>query len=240
MNLEQMRHLFRSISGRHDLVDDDAGKMADFYINEGSKFLDRLDETPKSWASRFEIISAGAWYVQFPYCRAVKEVWLVTADGRWQLEKKNLQDLLSEYLSALPTSWTNGTPLYYSPTITRYIPETLGVPTLATFAAYLDIISPMAGYGSNAVLFNVPVDKDTMVDVRGLFYSRPLVTLKDENYWSSQHPHLLALAALRQTHLNQRNETLLKSVDASIKEEMARVGMDLVEELVAEVDEIES
>lgn len=240
MNLEQIRHLFRSISGRYDLVDADSGKMADFYINEGSKFLDRRDENQKTWASRFEIISAGTFYLQFTLCRAIKEVWMVTADGRWQLEKKDLQDLLSEYLAALPSGWTNGTPLYYSPTITRYIPESVGVPTLATFAAYLDVISPMPGYGYNAVVFNAPVDQTTLVDVRGLFYSNPLANNKDENYWSAQHPHLLALAALRATHLSQRNETLLKSVDAAIKEEMATIGMDLVEELVAEVDEMES
>ena len=57
MNLLQIRTKFRDISGRFDLVNSDySDNGADFYINEGRKFLDRLGEVQKSWASCFRFI----------------------------------------------------------------------------------------------------------------------------------------------------------------------------------------
>ena len=75
MNLLQLRVKFREISGRFDLVNDDGSDNgADFFINEGRKYLDRLDETQKSWASCFRWLEIGKFSVSFPYCRAIKEV----------------------------------------------------------------------------------------------------------------------------------------------------------------------
>ena len=49
MNLLQIRQKFRTLSGRHDLVESDGSDNgADFYINAGQRHLDRLDETQKS------------------------------------------------------------------------------------------------------------------------------------------------------------------------------------------------
>ena len=126
MNLIQIRTKFRDISGRFDLVNDDlSDNGADFFINEGRKFLDRLDETQKSWATKLCPLAVGELSVSFPYCRAIKEVWVAGAiDGRWQLEKKPLQDLVDGYLSGLPSEFINGIPLFYSPCITRPMVDT--------------------------------------------------------------------------------------------------------------------
>jgi len=110
MNLLQVRTKFRGISGRHDLVNADfSDNGADFYINEGRKFIDRLDETQKSWASCFRFLEVGQFSVSFPHCRAIKEVWVASVTARWQLKKISLQDLISEYLTGLPASRSVGT-----------------------------------------------------------------------------------------------------------------------------------
>jgi len=68
MNLLQLRTKFRSLSGRFDLVNADfTDNGADFFINEGRKYLDRLDETQKSWASCFRFVEVG----QFAGCKGV-------------------------------------------------------------------------------------------------------------------------------------------------------------------------
>ena len=238
MNLLQIRTKFRDISGRFDLVNEDySDNGADFYINEGRKFLDRLGETQKSWASCFRFIEIEGYVVHFPYCRAIKEVWAVSTSARWQLEKTNLQDLIAGYLTGLPSSRNTGTPLYYSPAITRYIPENETADSFESFVGWVDIPSGNA-HEYNSVIINVPSSEKIALDIKGLFYSMELVNDTDENYWSAVHPLLLIMAAMRQLEIINRNTQGVNDWTNSIVSEMRQLEMDLVEELIAEVDQI--
>ena len=72
MTLLELRTQFRTESGRHDLVTDAfADSGADFYINAGQRYMDRLVNTPKSIVRVFRELAVGAYYVIFPYCRAM-------------------------------------------------------------------------------------------------------------------------------------------------------------------------
>ena len=239
MNLLQLRTKFRSLSGRFDLVNSDfSDNGADFFINEGRKYLDRLDETQKSWASCFRFVEIGHFSVSFPYCRAIKEVWAATISARWQLEKKSLQDLTAGYLTGLPSSRNTGSPLYYAPCIVRYIPENAEAGDIEAFAGFTDV---EAGnyHEYNSVLLSVPADEQIMLDIRGLFYSMELIEDTDKNYWSEVHPMLLYMSAMRQIEVSNRNSQGVKDWTSSIRDEVSQLGMDLVEELIAEVDQME-
>ncbi len=239
MNLREIRTKFRDLSGRYDLVNDDfTDNGSDFFINAASKWLDKALETTKSWASYMAIVSAGTWYVQVPSARAFKEVWITTDEGKWQLTKKRLQDLIAAFYTELPANWTNGTPEYYSPTITRYIPEDVTPATLATFATYVGVISP-TDYEYNAIILSAPVDRDTLVEVIGLFYSKEMTLDGDTNFWSVAHPLLLIEAAIRQTHLVSGNKPMLDVIDRGLDGDITRLDKDLVEQIIAEVDQME-
>lgn len=239
MNLIQIREKFRELSGRYDLVDDDLGDNgADFYINEASKWLDRLAETTKTFGSFMTIIAAGAWYVRFPFARAIKEVWISTAAGRWQLEKKRLQDLIAGYITEPPASITNGTPYYFSPAISRYIPEVVSAVTLATFANYINVMTN-TNLEYDAVMFSVPIDQGALVEVYGLFYNKALNDDEDENYWSVSHPMLLIEAAIRQTYKISGNSAMLKISNDTIGRDLIEIDKDFVEQMIAELDEME-
>jgi len=240
MNLLQIRQKFRELSGLYDLVNEDGSDNgADFFINEGRKFLDRLDETQKSWASCFRFIEVGHFSTSFPYCRAIKEVWVAdTTNSRWQLEKKDLQDLIAGYMADVPSERNEGTPLYYSPCITRYIPEDADITEIEAFVGYVDIPSGNA-HEYNTIMLNVPVQYKTMVEIKGLFYSQELVNDEDKNYWSEVHPMLLIMAAMRQVEIANRNTQGVNDWTNAILMEMKQLGMDLVEELIAEVDQME-
>lgn len=239
MNLLQLRQQFRSISGRHDLVDAvGADTGADFYINEGRKFLDQLDETQKSWASCFRFLEVGFWAVQFPQCRAIKEVWAATTTAHWQLEKESLQDLLTTYMTTVPSSIDPGDSLYYSPAVNRYIPEDATADEFDAFIGYTDIIAG-SGYDYNAVIVMPPPDEKLLIEIKGLFWSMELVRDTDQNYWSASHPMLLIMATMRQIEIINRNTQGVRDWEISIRTAMAGLGMDLVEELVAEADEME-
>ena len=241
MNLLQVRTKFREFSGRHDLVNADySDNGADFFLNEGRKFLDRLDETKKSWGICYRFIQVGRYSTTFPYCRAIKEVWVATTnedEGRWQLEKKNLQDLTAGYLTGFPSARTNGTPLYYSPGIGRHIPEDVAANEMEAYAGFVDVMAaPSHEY--NAILINVPTDKKLMVEIRGLFYSHELVNDTDTNYWSEVHPLLLIMSAMRYIEVVNRNTQGVNDWTNAIMVDMKQIGSDLVEELIAEADEM--
>lgn len=235
MNLLQTRKKFRDLAGRNDLVNEDGSDNgANFYIHEGQKYLDRQDETQKSWASAFRFIDIGHYSASIPYCRAIKEVWIASTTARWQLEKMDLQDLIAEYLTGNPAERSTGNPLYFTPTITRYIPENA---VTADFESYLQWVEIPAGpsHEYNSILLNVPVLDKVVVEVKGLFYTAELVEDTDENHWSVNHALLLITAAMRQTEVVNRNPRGIKLLDEIIRKDTTQLGMDLVEEIIAEV-----
>ena len=238
MNLLQIRTKFRELSGRFDLVNSDYSDAgADFFINEGRKFLDRLDTNQKSFASCFRFVELGFYAVSVPYCRAIKEVWAATSSVRWRLEKKNLQALITEYLTGLPSSRSTGTPLYFSPTISRYIPEGETADSFESFIGWVEIPSGDA-HEYNTVILNVPVSEKTVIEVKGLFYSKELLLETDQNYWTVTNPMLLIMAAMRQTEIINRNTQGVNDWTNAIAVDMKQLGMDYVEEIIAEVTSI--
>ena len=239
MNLLQLRTKFRELSGKFDLVNADySDNGADFFINEGSKFLDRLNENQKSWASAFRIVEIGKYSASIQYCRAIKEVWAATTTARWQLEKKSLQDLINDYLLGTPAERTSGEPAYYSPTLTRYIPEDIEISDFESFLQWVEVPSGNAEE-YNTILLSAPTDKRLVVEVKGLFYSSRLVADEDKNYWSVNHPLLLYMAAMRYVEVVNRNTQGVNDWTNAIAEDASKIGMDLVEELIAEATEME-
>ncbi len=239
MNLKEIRTNFRNISGRYDLVKDDlSDNGANFYINEGSKWLDRKVETSKSWGTYPIIKPVGTWYIRFPFARAVKEVWFTTSEGKAQLEKTRLQDLMAQFYTSLPSVWSNGTPEYYAPTITRLIPEILTPATLALLDDYIGVISPIS-HDYNTVVISKPIDREALFEVTGLFYSKFLELDIDENFWSQVHPLLLIQASILQTYITSGNRPMMKTYGENVIDQLKDIGMDLVEQAIAEIDEME-
>jgi hypothetical protein len=97
MNLLELRTQFVKISGRYDLVVDTTDWVdngADFYINAGQNFLDRLRDTPKAQNTIFTALDAGEWYVTFARCRSIREVW-INMENSQLLSARPIRELLS-------------------------------------------------------------------------------------------------------------------------------------------------
>jgi hypothetical protein len=241
MDLLRLRQQFRTVSGRFDLVNaDGSDNGADFFINAGQRHLDRMDETQKSWAIAYKFCEADSYSVVFRWCRAVQEVWASTTTARWQLEKKDLQDLVAAYFTALPSGIDSGDALYYSPMITRAAPETFKTPAdeFESFAGYVDVVSK-DHFAYNAVLIAPPTDERILLEIKGLFYSDQLTEDTDKSYWSEMHPDVLIMSAMRSIEIINRNTQGVNDWDASIATAVAGIGKDLVEEEIAEVTQIE-
>jgi len=241
MDLIQLRKKFRSLSGRFDLVNEDGSDNGvDFFINSGQRHLDRMDETQKSWGSSFRFLEADRYSVQFPYCRAIKEVWVGSTTAKWQLDKKDLQDLLAAYFTTLPSGIDSGTPLYYSPTISRAVPETYKTPAdeLEAFIGYVDVMSANH-FAYNSILISPPTDEKLVVEVKGLFYTDQLTEDEDKSYWSEVHPDVLIMSAMRMVEVVNRNTQGVNDWDNSIAAAIVGIGKDLVEEEIAGVTQIQ-
>lgn len=234
MNLVEIRHMFRDLSGRYDLVDDEGdNSTVDLYINSACRYLDRLTETQKSFATHYKAISSGSWNVQFPYCRAVKEIWVASTTARWQLEKKDIQDLLAGILTEKISGLDTGDALYYAPVLTQVVG-----PVPIEIANYIDTIT-VSGQLYNAALILPPTDVKLLVEVKGLFYSTPLVNNKDENFWTNVHPNTLLKAALRELEIFNQNAQKVADWEKSIVLDVDGINKDLVDEHIAEFDEME-
>jgi hypothetical protein len=79
---------------------------------------------------------------------------------------------------------------------------------------------------------------ENIFEVKGLFYSHKLTNENDENYWSVTNPLLLIMSAMRQIEIVNRNTQGVNDWTNSIAAEMTQLGMDLVEEIIAEVSEM--
>lgn len=237
MNLKAFRKFLVTQAGRYDLVNDDfSDNGIDSFIIAGSKYLDNLNETQKSWGVSYQNLAIDEISISLPYCRAIKEVWAISStEGRWEVEKKDFKDLMDEYLAALPSEMESGTIEYYSPCITRIIPSTT---TLSSYQENLSYIS-VAGNEYNGILFNVPTSEAISIMVSGLFYSNPLTSDTSSNYWTDEHPILLYMSTMRQIEIITGTTQGLKTWEASIATEMRLLGMNLIEEEIAKIDRME-
>ena len=238
MNLLELRKLFRQLSGRFDLVNEDGSDNgANFFINEGRKFLDRLDETKDSESTHFATIPLGHFSLSFPYCRAVRNIWVATTSARWFLKRKHLKDLIATYLTTLPSSLSVGTPLYWAPCVTRLPTNELTVANVDAIVGYMDVPSGSTP-DFNAIILDVPTEQSLTVGITGLFYSNELVEDTDTNYWSSSHPFLLYMSAMRALEINNRNTQGVNDWTNAILAEVRQLGFDYVESEIAEVNQI--
>lgn len=236
MNLFQLLRTFRSISGRYDLVDDDPEKNIVSIINAASMNLDRLAETQKSFSSYFAFLNVGAFQLSIPYCRAIKEVWASSTTARWQIEKKKLQEIIVNYMSS--DTIDSGDSSYYSPVVTRKMPDDADLSTFATYMTYLDT-QPNLDANYNGIVIVPPTDTKIMIEVKGLFYSAPLTEDDDENYWSAIHPMTLLRSVMRELDIFNQNQSKVENWNKALSLDIENINKDLVAELISEIDEID-
>jgi hypothetical protein len=235
MNFRQIKAVFRNLSGRYDLVDDDADETIEHLINEASRTLDRSGENPKSWGSHFEQLAIDSYVVSIPLCRAIKEVWVSTASAHYQLEKEDLANLVSMYLSE---SNDSGSPLSYSPVITRKIPEDADLSTLTSFLTYVETQTGL-DHDYNALIVMPKVSEAMLVEVKGLFYSARLVEDDDTNYWTTVHPLTLIKAVMYELEVFNQNKSKTDLWRKALNDDLIGINKDLVEQLISEVDQME-
>jgi len=238
MTLSEIRALFETRSGRSDLVDEDGSDNgADFFIQSGQRTLDRMVETEKSWARSFKTLAAGDYYAIFKGCRAVKEVWLSTSDGRTRLTKVSQTELRKTYDEDAPDEIDQRDSLVYCLISLRTYPSDSKVIIDYLYDHKLED-DATDDYEYKGIIFSPPPDVAAQLEVFGLFSSTTLTDDDDESYWSVNHPEILLMAALYHLEVSYRNTEGAKDWMGAINFELMNIEKDWVENEIADVTQI--
>jgi len=239
MTLKEIRALFETRSGRSDLVNTDGSDNgADFYIQSGQRTLDRMTETNKSWARSFKTLAAGDYYAIFKGCRAVKEVWLSTSDGRTRLTKISQSEFRKTYNEDAPDEIDQGDSLVYCLISLRTYPDGDDVVIDYLYDHEL-VMEDTDDFEYMGIIFSPPPDEAAQLEVFGLFYSTTLSADGDESYWSVNHPEILLMAALYHLEVSYRNTEGAKDWLGAMNLELMNLEKDWVENEIADVTQIE-
>lgn len=242
MDYVDVRKKFAELSGRWDLLtatyEDDG---ADFFLNAGQKFLDRLLSDGKMIASYPVIVAAGTFIVKSVGIRAIKEVWVGNVDGKYQLLPDTLQKMKTEYSEEF-SSVPQGAPIYYAPALLRPYPDTLasttGMYNVSDLLLY-NATAPAQHFNYDGIVIMPPPDGTYTVEIVGLFYSPTLsatlanaVWTQTRSYWTEVHPEVLLKAAIYQLHGLYHNTSGAADYKALALEDVTGIDRDAVEEML--------
>jgi hypothetical protein len=218
----QIRKLFAERSGRFDLLnEDDSDSGADFFIQAGTRFLDKSVQHLKSKATSFIAVAANDFYKTFTRCRAIERVWISNTESRTEVELCTPIDFYQAFAGPVSTR-APGRPAYYTPINLRSTDLT-AFESLAQFLQYVTTDDE----AQTGVVFNV-ADGDYVLEIEGLFESDELLANYDDNFWSVNYPDLLLMASLYKLEVFNRNTAGANDWLAGITAELIELEKDMI------------
>lgn len=235
-----IRNKFVELSGRYDLINNDqTDNGADFFLNAGQKYLDRMMSSGKAMARYPLQLTAGVYVAYCAGLRAVKEVWIADVDGKTQLEPVSMNWLRNEYSESFATV-PYGVPKYYAPAVFRPFPDTATGGDLTGMYDTGDLLVDGTHFQMNGIVIMPPPETPYTLSIFGLFYSPTLyatlaagVWTQSASYWTEVHPDTLIAAALFKLEGFYRNSEGAKDFKATVMDDVTGLDHDLVEEELA-------
>lgn len=235
MNLSEIRNKFVEISGRYDLVNEDGSDNgANFYINAGQKFLDRLVERHEDIGRTSRILNTGDYFAKLSNCRAIHSVGVGQIDNFKWLERCDLKPLMDKY--GKPFQYIqNAKPEYFAPAYIR--PANLDSEDYDGIVSYMDVMSDWKNF--NGIIITPPSDQQYHLEIWGKFYSNELLEDSDKSWWTENLDYVLVMAAQRALEVFYRNTQGINDWTNAIRSEMITVEQDYVEELYYQINQLE-
>ena len=251
MDYYLIRKKFCELSGRYDLMNSDyTDNGADFFINAGQSYLDRLQNTGKMQAKNVQSVAAGTIKVYIAGLRAIHRVWAGnTTDGLIELQKAPdiayLRSLYGEQLSGID----QGSPEWYAPAIFRPFVDTSSTTTLSGYYDIDDLILPTGAtpvhYTYTGIIIMPPPDATYYISMYGLFYSPTLSATysapdwtQTKSYWSEVFPDTLIQAGLFKLESFYRNTEGKKDYHDNLMDDILGLDKDMAEEEAAGITEM--
>ena len=241
MTLKAVRDELKEGSGRYDLTSSALNNIINRAIRN---HLDTRGDFPKAQARHISQVAAGTYHIKMQDLRAVQAVWCADSDGRKpQLERVGIAELRNDYTDDI-SSITQGTPVKYAPTVIQLAPELFSIATSSAFSSaspvYEDYEDVTFGdsYDSRGITFMPPTDGTFTFNIWGLFYSKSLSADTDENWWTEQHPEAVNIACNLLLDTRYRNIQGARAWSQHLSEYLVGIQKDVIEEQVAEKNQI--
>lgn len=226
MTLSKVRSEFVNQSGRLDLVNEDGSNNgADFYINAGQKYLDRLIESGQGSSIIYRYVKPLEYLITFNYCRVIEHISISNLSSFYWLNKLEMTELKDIYQKPFEIV-APGRPQYFSLASVEMNHE--GDDLYNGMSIRMNTISDWPEY--NGVVIMPPADQEYHLEIWGKFYSKTLVNDDDENFWTAQFSYILVMAAQRSLEVFYRNSQGAKDWTAAIQSELFEIEKDFVEE----------
>ena len=216
-SIAEARDLFKRLSGRYDLTT----LQIDEYLNRGQEFLDEQSDFQKS-PRRYQVqISAGQALVTLPAAiRAITQVWVGTADSRFELQKVDEAWLRAVYAEPVE-NLDRGQPI-------RYSPDPLTYENASGVFAWGDV-DLSDSFDNNGLLVMPPSDQTYQIEVVGRFYS-PTLSDSQSSWWLVNKHFQVVRAALRELEADYRNTAGMKDHEYSMQLPIKSINDDAAEE----------
>jgi hypothetical protein len=187
-------------SGRYDRVktvggDDYVDNGANSVINTAIRWLDLHVERADNVSREIVLdVPAGTYFVACDYARTIEAVWasVVSTSVRSQLTHRPYTWLRQEY----PADWstfTAGSPLYWSHSMGRLAPDSIGQDYTGAVDYQDTFRGSDAGAGLRGIVIMPAPSEAVVLNVFGLFYSKTLSFDTDLNWWTVRFPELVKL-----------------------------------------------
>lgn len=200
MNLAEIRDLFVKRCGRYDLVKEDGSDDgANFFIQSGSRFLDRQSDLRRTREGISVVTTDGQGQVKLKDCWLVRDVFLLEG-STWRPLTRIASSMAIQSKFAHTSS-----PIFYAVPLERYSPELrhlsadmVKAPSSAFTQANVDVAS------LSLEILPRP-SREYTLEVHGNFYSPALDTDTSSNIWSEMYPETLLKASLYELEVFYRN-----------------------------------
>jgi len=154
-------------------------------------------------------------------------VWLYDSDERTQLTPQTIEYIWENYPEPLEAQEL-GTPLYWAPAELQLHPVNGTYENIPVTFGQLDAIIGNA-YAFNGVIVAPATDVDTVIQVRGKFYSPRFTDTQTSSWWLHNHFDLLLQAALRAVEVDYRNRAGVADWEEAMSHGITSIDHDLAE-----------
>jgi hypothetical protein len=207
-----VRKLLVKTSGRYDLVRDGANNdftdmgMANMYINQAQRWLDRRLPHHKSRAKLFKTLAANDGVITFQECRFVRNVYEVSQTD----SSKTLLDWATLYVGLAPDQ-------------------------IATAEDYDDLPDGadhvvFGEHWPHQAVYVEPSTESRTILVEAEWYCPKLEDDTDRSYWTTQHPLLLAHTASLLMEVSMRNSQGVEDYMKPVIDDLRMISNDLMAE----------
>ena len=234
MTLYDVRQIFVQRSGRYDLIIDTvswADNGADYFINEGSKILDRSQNINSSISRTYTLPTDGQMHVLVDNMIACERVFVHGGGQRTELEKLEYVDMVADITGTLD-SLTKDRPVRFC--IGHLRSENPNF--MDVFGQYFDFtqVDPY----HDVIFIYPPTTGDYNIEVWGLYHNNLLINDTDRNVWTENHQELLAWAALYAHEVSRRNTSGANDWWQAISAELNKLDDAMVYEMIVDQNRI--